>query len=230
MVWRTPRTGSGGVQDDSLGGHDQALVGAPAHPREIVVTLRDGARVTVRPIRPQDAAALRAGFERLSEQSRYRRFLSPMQDLSGSMLRYLTEVDHHDHEALIAVGAEGTLVGVARSVRSHGDPQVAEAAVTVADDWQGHGLGTALLGLLADRARAEGISRFTALMLANNREAVELFEDLGPIRILERTSGTIELEITLPRRGAGPHLRELLRGSASGRYKVIATPTESLDS
>jgi hypothetical protein len=139
MVWRTPRTGSGGVQDDSLGGHDQALVGAPAHPREIVVTLRDGARVTVRPIRPQDAAALRAGFERLSEQSRYRRFLSPMQDLSGSMLRYLTEVDHHDHEALIAVGAEGTLVGVARSVRSHGDPQVAEAAVTVADDWQGVG-------------------------------------------------------------------------------------------
>jgi len=119
MVWRTPRTGSGGVRDDSLGGHDQALVGAPAHRREIVVTLRDGARVTVRPIRPQDAVALRAGFERLSEESRYRRFLSPMQDLSGSMLRYLTEVDHHDHEALIAVGAEGTLwQWLARCVRT----------------------------------------------------------------------------------------------------------------
>ena len=67
---------------------------------------------------------LRAGFERLSEESRYRRFLAPMQELSGSMLRYLTEVDHHDHEALVAVGADGTLVGVARSVRSAGDPQV----------------------------------------------------------------------------------------------------------
>jgi GNAT superfamily N-acetyltransferase len=222
---------SGGVHEDSPDRrHEEALVGAGALPREIAVTLRDGSRVTVRPIRSQDAEHLRAGFERLSEESRYRRFLSPMQELSGSMLRYLTEVDHHDHEALIAVGADRTIVGVARSVRSRSDPQVAEAAVTVADDWQGRGLGTALLGLLADRARAEGISRFTALMLAVNREMLDLFEDLGPVRILRRVSGTIELEIALPCRGAGPHLRELLRGSASGRYKVIATPPESLDS
>jgi len=217
------------VHENSLGRrHDQAGVGAGA--REIAVTLRDGSCVTVRPIRPQDAEPLRAGFERLSEESRYRRFLSPMQELSGPMLRYLTEVDHHDHEALVAVGADGTILGVARSVRSRSDPQVAEAAVTVADDWQGRGMGTALFGLLADRARAQGISRFTALMLATNREMLDLFEDLGPVRILERASGTVELEITLPRRGAGPHLRELLRGSASGRYKVIATPPENLDS
>ncbi|MFI4985507.1 MAG: GNAT family N-acetyltransferase [Solirubrobacterales bacterium] len=91
-------------------------------------------------------------------------------------------------------------------------------------------LGTALLGPLADRARAEGIGRFTALTLATNRDMLDLFESLGPVRILERVSGTIELEITLPPRGAGPHLRELLRGSASGRYEVIATPTESLGS
>ncbi len=67
-------------------------------------------------------------------------------------------------------------------------------------------------------------------MLATNRNMLDLLDDLGPVRILERASGTIELEIILPRRGAGPHLRELLRGSASGRYKVIATPPESLDS
>ena len=85
-------------------------------------------------------------------------------------------------------------------------------------------MGTALLGLLADRARAEGIQRFTALMLAGNREALTLFEDLGPVKILDRGSGTVELEITLPPRGAGPHLGELLRGSASGRYNVIASP------
>ena len=194
---------------------------APATPSEILVTLRDGSSVTVRPIRREDAAALRAGFERLSQESRYRRFLSPMPELGKPMLRYLTEVDHHDHEALVALGADGTLVGVARSVRSCSDPHVAEAAVTVADDWQGRGLGTALLELLADRARAEGISRFTALVLASNREMLGLLEGLGPLRILERGAGTIELEITLPRRGTGPHLRELLRGSASGRYTVI---------
>src|SRR5271166_6358197 len=142
---------------------------------EIAVALRDNSHLTVRPIRPQDAEALRAGFERLSEESRYRRFLSPMSHLSEPTLRYLTEVDHRDHEALVAVGADGTLVGVARSVRSRDDPQVAEAAVTVADDWQGRGMGTALLGILADRARSEGISRFTALMLAENRDMLDLF-------------------------------------------------------
>jgi GNAT superfamily N-acetyltransferase len=202
--------------------------GTPARAGETVVRLRDGSRVTVRPIRPQDAAPLLAGFERLSEQSRYRRFLSPIQELSEPMLRYLTEVDHHDHEALVAMGADGTLVGVARSVRSRSDPQAAEAAVTVADDWQGRGLGTALLGLLADRARAEGIRRFTALMLSDNRDMLDLFENLGPVRVLERRSGTTELEITLPKRGTGPHLRELLRGSATGRFKVIATPLEGV--
>jgi GNAT superfamily N-acetyltransferase len=205
-------------------------VAADGAPRPIVVTLRDGTRVTVRPITPQDAEPLRAGFERLSEESRYRRFLSPMNELSGPMLRYLTEVDHHDHEALIALAADRSVVGVARSVRSRSDPQVADVAVTVADDWQGQGLGTALLGLLADRARAEGIGRFTALMLATNRDMLDLFEALGPIRIVERGSGTTELEITLPSSGAGPHLDELLRGSASGRYEVTATSLGGGDS
>ncbi len=211
------------MHDDSLGRHRHRAHASATRPGEIAVTLRDGSRVTVRPIRPEDAEALRAGFERLSDESRYRRFLSPMSHLSEPMLRYLTEVDHHDHEALVAVGDDGTLLGVARSVRSRSDPRVAEAAVTVADDWQGRGMGTALLGILADRARAEGIHHFTALMLATNREMFELFEDLGPVRILEQASGTVELDITLappwhratPRRAAARLCKRPLRGDCA---------------
>jgi len=218
------------LHDASLHADDRANLAAVASPGEIGVTLRDGSRVTVRPIRPQDAGPLRAGFERLSQESRYRRFLSPMQRLTGPMLRYLTDVDHHDHEALVAVGPDGTLIGVARFVRRPSDPEAAEMAVTVADDQQGRGVGTALLGLLADRARAEGIQRFTALILASNREMLELIEELGPARTIEQAAGTVELEITLPPHGTGPHLGKLLRGSASGQYQVIATAPENLDS
>jgi len=72
-----------------------------------VAALRDGTRVLVRPIESDDKVLVLEGFERLSEKSRYRRFLAPMPELSDSMLRYLTEVDHRDHEALVAL-EEGT--------------------------------------------------------------------------------------------------------------------------
>src|SRR5688572_16345730 len=122
------------------------------------VTLRGGSRVRVRPIRRSDAKLLLRGFERLSDESRYQRFLSPMPELSESMVRYLTDVDHHDHEALVALDdASGEGVGVARFVRDPQRPERAEAAVTVIDDWQGRGVGTLLLELLAGRARQEGI-------------------------------------------------------------------------
>ncbi len=79
------------------------------------VTLRDGARVTLRPITSDDKDRLREAFERLGEESRYRRFFSPMRTLSPATLRYLTEIDHHDHEALVAQEATtGECLGVTR--------------------------------------------------------------------------------------------------------------------
>ena len=108
--------------------------------------LRDGSRVDVRPARPDDRELLREGFERLSPESRYRRFLVPVTTISERWLTYLTNVDHHDHEALAALDpVTGRGVGVARYVRSEHRRDVAEAAVVVADDWQGRGLGTLLL-------------------------------------------------------------------------------------
>ena len=185
-------------------------------------TLRDGSRVDIRPVRPDDRELLRAGFERLSAESRYRRFLVPVDHLSDEWLTYLTDVDHHDHEALAALDPEsGRGVGVARFVRSEERADVAEAAVTVADDWQGRGLGTLLLELLAARAREEGVAHFTALLLATNEEMLELLESLGPVRVLDRELGTIEVEAELPAEGLSPQLRELLR---AGRRAVSASP------
>ena len=116
--------------------------------------LGDGREIVVRPIRPDDRAELAAGMRRLSPESRYRRFFTPTSELSESQLTYLTEVDHHDHEALVAVDPETDHgIGVSRFIRSSEDRELAEVAVAVADSWQGHGVATALLDRLAERAR-----------------------------------------------------------------------------
>jgi GNAT superfamily N-acetyltransferase len=179
------------------------------------VVLRDGSRVRLRPIRSSDKVQLRAGFERLGPQSRYQRFLVPMDQLTEAVVEYLTQVDHHDHEAIVALDdATGEGVGVARFVRLTDRHDTAEAAVTVVDDWQGRGVGTLLLDRLADRARSEGIARFWAVLLAENRDMLDLLERLGPVRMLDRQLGTVEVEAELPSTGAGDELRGVLRASA----------------
>lgn len=178
-------------------------------------TIRDGSQVDVRPIEPSDKDAMREAFSRLSEQSRYERFLTPLDRLSPGMLRYFTEVDHHDHEALVAIDpASGRLVGVARYVRDK-DPDIAEAAITVADDWQGRGLGTLLLHCLAERAREEGVRRFTALVLARNDDMLDMLRRLGPSHVVDRAQGAVEIEAELPRAGVSDQLRGLLRLAAN---------------
>jgi GNAT superfamily N-acetyltransferase len=171
--------------------------------------------VRLRPIRSSDKVQLRAGFERLGPQSRYQRFLVPMDQLTEAVVEYLTQVDHHDHEAIVALDdATGEGVGVARFVRLTDRHDTAEAAVTVVDDWQGRGVGTLLLDRLADRARSEGIARFWAVLLAENRDMLDLLERLGPVRMLDRQLGTVEVEAELPSTGAGDELRGVLRASA----------------
>jgi len=163
--------------------------------------LPDGTLIEIRPLGPGDREALREGFERLSPETRYRRFFGPMVELSERDLDYLTEIDHHDHEALVAFDARsGEGVGVARYVRIA--PAVAEPAVTVTDDWQGRGVGTMLLLELARRAREEGVWRFEAPVLAGNADAIRVFERLGTTT--KRRSGReVELTIELPAQPAG---------------------------
>jgi GNAT superfamily N-acetyltransferase len=191
---------------------------------EVELELPGGERVAVRPVRPSDKESIADGFSRMGELSRYQRFMTVRDALSTRELRYLTEVDHHDHEALLAFdAATGEGLGVARFIRSKSDPNAAEAAVAVVDAWQRRGLGTALTVLLADRARAEGIERFTALLLASNNAMMSMLRKLGPIRVVSREGPIVEAEMDLPLEGIGDHVAGVLRAAASGAEAVTDT-------
>ena len=147
----------------------------------MIERLPDGAPVLIRPIRADDKRMLTDGLRRLSDESVHRRFLTPKRSFSRAELRYLTEVDGRDHVALVAEHPSGPvrrLIAVARFVRLAEDPHAAEVAVTVADDWQGRGLGSMLSEQLASEARRLGIRRLTATMAADNVPAHRLMARL----------------------------------------------------
>lgn len=156
----------------------------------MIERLPDGAPVLIRPIRADDKPLLSDGLRRLSDESVHRRFLTPKRSFSSSELRYLTEIDAVDHVALVAEDpAEGRgLIAVGRFVRLAEDPEAAEIAIVVADNWQGRGLGSLLGGHLAHAARNRGIKRFTATMAAGNRPAHRLMAKLTS-RLEQRHAG-----------------------------------------
>lgn len=183
-------------------------------------TLRDGTRVLMRQIRPSDRDRLAEGLQRLSPASRYLRFHAAIDHLSESQLDELTQVDHHDHDAIVAVDRDRTDlpgIGVARFIREPYEPEVAEAAITVADEYHGLGAGTMLLGALAARAREEGITTFRSYVLDGNRSMLEVFDHLGAHRERE-TDGLwrVDLDVPedendVPESGAGRAFLELAR-------------------
>jgi RimJ/RimL family protein N-acetyltransferase len=161
------------------------------------VVLRDGSTVLIRPVRSAGTPLLADGFARLGPQSRWMRFLGTKTSLSAAELRYLTDLGHHDHEAIGALSAaDGRGVGIARYVRDTNDPPSAEIAVTIVDDWQGRGLGTELLARLSDRARQAGIHRFTAVVGAENAAMAGLLRNMGAC-LAGRGPGTVEYEVAL---------------------------------
>lgn len=161
--------------------------------------IRDGTELVIRPLGPEDEPLLEEAFARMSEETRYRRFLAATPEVRPTMLRYLCAVDHHDHEALIAIDPRtGEIVGEVRYVRCDDRPHVAEMAVTVVDAWQGRGVGSRLLERLADRARHELIERFDVYMLAGNTEMMELLRHLSEVRVLGHESGSLHCEAEIP--------------------------------
>jgi ribosomal protein S18 acetylase RimI-like enzyme len=142
-------------------------------------TLRIGdTALTVREIEIDDVERLRRMFNRLSAESVYRRFFSPIQEPPRAALLWLAAVDHQDRDALVALDGD-EIVAVARYDAQAGT-HAAEIAVTVEDAWQHQGLGKRLAVRLAHRAIGRGIESFEATVQPDNRPALGLLRKLSP--------------------------------------------------
>jgi acetyltransferase len=147
------------------------------YPAELIDVIRSkaGARITIRPVLPQDADLVADFFRSLSSASRRNRFFRTLHELPADMLDRFTSVDYHAHFALVATvlrdGAE-VVVGEGRYVVT--EPGAAEFAVAVSDAWQGQGIGRLLLQHLACRAAAEGVTRLHGEVLPANQAMLRL--------------------------------------------------------
>jgi GNAT superfamily N-acetyltransferase len=165
-----------------------------------VVTLNSGRQVAIRPIAHGDGPALSAAYDRLSDETKYRRFMAVKPHLSGTDLRYLTNIDGARHVALLAteVDRPDEILGVARFVRLADDPETAEFAIVVGDPYQRDGMGAALMARLADAAVSCGVKRLLGTMLADNVAAHKLTRRLAGELAHERHFGPVdELEVEL---------------------------------
>ena len=190
------------------------------------IRLTDGTTVALRPLAPGDGDLLAAGFDRLSERSRYRRFLSPVPHLTPSMLHFLTSVDGFNHRAwgtIITESAGPVGAGVVRWVRSSKEPAVADMAVTVIDDYQGRGLGALLLDVAVLDAFSFGVERFEGVVLAENIASRRMLAR-GGARL--RPDGGGVLAFTLELRPRVERLRtsplSVIIGTQNGRTALTA--------
>ncbi len=162
--------------------------------READVVLRDGTTVRVRPASPDDAAGIRRLFDRLSPDSRYLRFFSGAVD-TALMVHWAADVDRVQKDGLVAVtGTPERIIGHAGWGRDPERPERAEVALVLDDEFQGRGLGTILLGQLAEGARARGLEIFTAEVLPSNYRMIQVFRDSGFDARIRSRPGVILVE------------------------------------
>lgn len=177
-------------------------MGAPmaAYPKDLEreITLRDGSRLRLRPIRPEDQDRLIAFHDRLSRQTAYQRFFAVVKRLPPDWAHFLANVDYERRLALLAEhGAPEALelVGVARYEQT-GRADTAELAFVIQDGWQNRGLGTLMLDALLTAADARGIRRFRASVLADNTRMIDLLVRFMDVRERVTESGVTELLLT----------------------------------
>jgi RimJ/RimL family protein N-acetyltransferase len=177
-----------------------APAGAADYPAELerMVTLRDGALVRIRPIRPADAPRLIDLYRRLSGQTAYQRFFTVMRRLPPDWATWLATVDYRRRLALVAevdtpAGAE--LIGVGRYEPSE-PPRTVEVAFVVQDGWQNRGVGTLLVGDLLRAAAARDVRRFRAYVLADNVRMLDLLARHTHVEERKTEFGVTELLLT----------------------------------
>jgi acetyltransferase len=154
------------------------------------------AGVTIRGLGEDDRNALRDMFERLSPDSRYRRFLSPAASFDVA-LRNVLDLDYVQRDAIVAV-ADDEIIGLAESRAFRREPSDVEIAVTIADAYHRRGLGRELLDLVIGRARRHGARTVHASVLAENRPMIELLAKLAPGAHKELDRGVVDFAFALP--------------------------------
>ena len=162
-------------------------------------SLLDGQRITVRPLRPEDAALYPDFFADVTAEDRRLRFFGPLAHVTDDMIDRFTHYDPKIAMAFIALDADdGKMLGV---VRLHDDPdrKGAEFAVLVRSSLKGHGLGYLLMKHIIDYARDKGLARVHGPVLAENTTMLRMAEDLGfEIRDELMDRGIKRVMLTLP--------------------------------
>ena len=158
------------------------------------VVLKDGSTVRVRPATPEDLARVEDYFIGLSDESRRLRFWSQSVDITEQS-RHTVDVDYVNHLTLLALAGsgDGRIIGGAQYYRE-GTSARAEVSMSVADELQGHGLGSILVGYLAQAARDADITTFFAEVLPENHRMIGVFRDSGFIASIHAKPGMVEVE------------------------------------
>ncbi len=162
------------------------------------LTLKDGTRVHLRAIRPDDAPRLSELYDRLSRHTAYQRFFTVMQRLPPDWARMFASVDYRTRFAVVAEhrGERGPeLVGVGRYEPTD-DPETAEVAFVVQDGWQDRGLGTILFSDVLRAGAERGMRRFRAYVLAENRRMLDLITRFGNVKERKTEQGVTEVLFT----------------------------------
>jgi len=182
--------------------------------------LDDGSSVILRALRPADREVFLSAFRNLSDRSRYLRFHKLDPRLRERDIAYLTQVDQVDHVALAVFAPEGG-IALGRFVRHHEEPATADLALTVLDGWQRRGVAKLLLAALMARARAVGITAFTASVLDENRPPRALIAAIAASLHREGSSWLYRLPTDPARLPPGPLASDLARRDRelAGRLK-----------